>query len=102
MAKDPALGIRLEPDEREALDRAAKADERALSAMGRKILVEWLRTNGWLAERRPMSEVGDVGKSKQVKPAALKSGGIAKAGRAKPVAPPVAKARPGGRSSRAE
>lgn len=52
MAKDPALGIRLEPDERVALDRAAKADERALSAMGRKIIVEWLRTNGWMAERR--------------------------------------------------
>ena len=52
MAKDPALGIRLEPDEREALDRAAIADERALSAMGRKIIVEWLRTNGWMPERR--------------------------------------------------
>ena len=55
MAKDPALGIRLEPDEREALDRAAKADERALSAMGRKIIVEWLRTNGWMPERRQLA-----------------------------------------------
>ena len=52
MAKDPALGIRLEPDERDALERAAKADDRPLSAMGRKILVEWLRTNGWMPERR--------------------------------------------------
>lgn len=52
MAKDPALGIRLEQDEREALESAAKADERALSAMGRKIIVEWLRTNGWMPERR--------------------------------------------------
>ena len=52
MAKDPALGIRLEPDERLALERAAKADERALSAMGRKIIVEWLRTNDWMPERR--------------------------------------------------
>ena len=52
MTKDAALGIRLEPDEREALERAAKADERALSAMGRKIIVEWLRTNGWMPERR--------------------------------------------------
>ena len=52
MAKDPALGIRLEPDERDALDRASKADERALSAMGRKIIVEWLRSNGWMPERR--------------------------------------------------
>ena len=52
MAKDAALGIRLEPDERDALDRAATADERALSAMGRKIIVEWLRTNGWMPERR--------------------------------------------------
>lgn len=52
MAKDPALGIRLESDERAALERAAKADERPLSAMGRKILVEWLRGNGWMVERR--------------------------------------------------
>ena len=52
MAKDPALGIRLEPDERDALDRASKADERALSAMGRKIIVEWLRSNAWMPERR--------------------------------------------------
>jgi hypothetical protein len=52
MAKDAALGIRLEPDERDALERASKADERALSAMGRKIIVEWLRTNGWMPERR--------------------------------------------------
>ena len=62
MAKDPALGIRLETDEREALERAAKADERALSAMGRKILVEWLRTNGWMPERR--STPRDPGKAR--------------------------------------
>ncbi len=54
MAKDAALGIRLEPDERDALESAAKADERALSAMGRKIIVEWLRTNGWMPERRQL------------------------------------------------
>ena len=46
MAKEPALGIRLEKDEREALDRAADADDRTLSAMGRKVIVDWLRVNG--------------------------------------------------------
>jgi hypothetical protein len=50
MTKDPALGIRLEPDEREALTRAAKADKRPLSAMGRKIIADWLVENGWLKE----------------------------------------------------
>lgn len=44
---DP-LGIRLDPEEREALERAAKHDERPLSAMGRKAIVAWLREHGWL------------------------------------------------------
>jgi len=44
---DP-LGIRLDPEEREALERAAKHDERPLSAMGRKAIVAWLRQYGWL------------------------------------------------------
>lgn len=42
------LGIRLDPDEREALGRAAKADDRPISSLARKIIVAWLRENGWL------------------------------------------------------
>ncbi len=77
MAKDPALGIRLEPDERAALERAAKADERALSAMGRKIIVEWLRTNGWMQERRQLAR-----EPARAKPAALPPAkGVGRTGR---------------------
>ena len=53
MAKEPALGIRLEADEKDALERAALADDRALSAMGRKIIADWLRQHGWLKGREP-------------------------------------------------
>ena len=46
------LGIRLETAERAALDRAAIADQRPLSALGRRIITDWLMQNGWL-ETRP-------------------------------------------------
>jgi uncharacterized protein (DUF1778 family) len=36
------IGIRLEPDEREALREAAAADDRSISALARKIIVAWL------------------------------------------------------------
>ena len=55
VTKEPALGIRLELDEKAALDRAAKADQRTLSAMGRKIIADWLRANGWLGGAHPSS-----------------------------------------------
>ena len=50
MPKRPPLGIRFEDQEQDALERAAKADERPTSAMGRKIILDWLRANGFLAE----------------------------------------------------
>ena len=48
MVKETPMGIRLEPDEKAALERAAAADARAASALGRKIISDWLRKNGWL------------------------------------------------------
>lgn len=48
MAKADILGIRLNPAEQGALKRAASADDRPVSALARKVLVEWLRLNGWL------------------------------------------------------
>jgi hypothetical protein len=48
MAKTYAIGTRLEEEENEALKRAAAADDRAVSALMRRIIAEWLRTNGWL------------------------------------------------------
>lgn len=36
------------PKEREALEKAAEADNRPMSALARNIIVEWLRTKGLL------------------------------------------------------
>ena len=48
MVKTDPIGIRLEPAERDALERAAAGDDRPMSALARKVLVDWLRKNGWL------------------------------------------------------
>lgn len=48
MVKEGPLGVRLEKDEKDALDRAAREDDRPLSAMVRKITVQWLVENGYL------------------------------------------------------
>jgi hypothetical protein len=50
MAKGASIALRLDDNEREALERAAQADDRTMSALVRKILVEWLRANGWIEE----------------------------------------------------
>ena len=48
MTKRPPLGIRFEDQEQDALERAAAADQRPTSAMGRKIITDYLREKGWL------------------------------------------------------
>jgi len=48
MAKTPPLGVRLDPDVKAALERAAQADDRSLSALIAKIVAEWVRREGWL------------------------------------------------------
>lgn len=52
MTKKTPLGIRLEPDEHAALEKAATSEVLSMSALGRKIIVEWLRKNGWLKKPR--------------------------------------------------
>jgi uncharacterized protein (DUF1778 family) len=42
MAKNDPIGVRLEPDQRAALEQAAARDSRTLSAMVRKIIADWL------------------------------------------------------------
>ena len=37
------FSIRLSDQEREALERAAKADDRPVTAMARKIIADWLK-----------------------------------------------------------
>jgi hypothetical protein len=48
MAKLNPLGVRLEPDTRAALEKAAADDRRSISSMIDRILIEWLRANGYL------------------------------------------------------
>lgn len=51
MTKENAIGVRLEPDELEALRKAAKADARTLSAMLRKYAIDGLRRSGFLEDK---------------------------------------------------
>ncbi len=51
MAKTKHIGVRLEPAERDALERAATGDDRPTAALVRKIVVEWLRANGHLKDQ---------------------------------------------------
>jgi hypothetical protein len=39
----PILAIRLPPDHRIALERAARDDDRPVSTLARKIITDWLR-----------------------------------------------------------
>ncbi|HEX2526906.1 MAG TPA: hypothetical protein VHL31_11510 [Geminicoccus sp.] len=48
MAKTNSLGVRLQPDVKAALEKAAKDDMRSLSSLMEKIVTEWLRERGYL------------------------------------------------------
>lgn len=48
MEKLEPIGIRFADKERSALAKAAEADDRPLSSMARKLVVEALRKAGWL------------------------------------------------------
>ena len=61
VTRRPPLGIRFENDEQEALERAAALDDRPVSAMGRKIILDWLRTNGFLPEGPKLGPKGPDG-----------------------------------------
>jgi len=43
-----SLGVRVQPETKAALDKAAKDDLRSVSSLIEKILVEWLRERGYL------------------------------------------------------
>lgn len=55
MAKGNSLGVRVPPETKEALERAAQADMRSMASLIEKILTDWLRERGYLpqAEARP-------------------------------------------------
>jgi hypothetical protein len=42
------FSVRLNMAEREALERAATADDRPAAVLLRRIAKEWLKANGWL------------------------------------------------------
>jgi hypothetical protein len=48
MGKLPSLGIKVDPEIKDALQRAAAQESRSVSNMINKILVDWLRANGYL------------------------------------------------------
>jgi hypothetical protein len=52
MTKSDPIGVRLEPNEKDALEKAAAADDRSVSAMARKIITDWLKRNGHLKAPR--------------------------------------------------
>jgi hypothetical protein len=48
MAKTPSLGVRVLPEVKEALERAARDDDRSVSSMVERIISVWLRERGYL------------------------------------------------------
>ena len=48
MKRTTPISIRVAPDIKEALDRAAAADRRSVSSMVEKILADWLEDRGYL------------------------------------------------------
>lgn len=50
MAKTKHIGVRFDQAAREALERAARVDDRSMAALIRKVIEEWLRKNGHLKD----------------------------------------------------
>lgn len=48
MAKTAAIGIRVEPVIKEAIERAAADDRRTLASLVEKVLVDWLEAKNYL------------------------------------------------------
>ena len=52
MAKDEQLSFRASTEVREAIERAAEADDRTASYVMLKAIEAWLKQKGWLKEPR--------------------------------------------------
>lgn len=48
MPKTHSLGVRVQPEVKAALEKAAKDDMRSMSSLIEKALTEWLREKGYL------------------------------------------------------
>lgn len=53
MARTNPLGVRVEPEIKEALEKAAKDDDRSVSSMVERILKAWLTERGYLPKAGP-------------------------------------------------
>jgi uncharacterized protein (DUF1778 family) len=47
-SKRPTLNVRLDQDAKDALIKAAQADERSAQYLIERIVLDWLRSNGFL------------------------------------------------------
>lgn len=54
MARTNSLGVRVEQEIKDALEVAAKADDRSLSSMVERVLRGWLQENGFLPKPEPL------------------------------------------------
>jgi len=72
MGKTPSLGVRLQPEVKAALQRAAKEDVRSVSSLVEKILLGWLTEHGHM-------KAPPAPKAAAPKAAARKKAGAAKA-----------------------
>ena len=53
MQKTEIISVRMAPELRIALKRAAEADGRPLSSMLVKLATDWAKAHGWLKETKP-------------------------------------------------
>jgi hypothetical protein len=48
VARTASIGIRVEPELKDVIEKAAKADRRTMASLIEKVMVEWLKANGHL------------------------------------------------------
>ena len=55
MGRENVIGIRLTSDERKGLAKAAEAHAVPQSTLSRQIVLDWLRSNGWMGREAMQS-----------------------------------------------
>ncbi|TWB62942.1 ribbon-helix-helix domain-containing protein [Bradyrhizobium sacchari] len=57
MAKTAAISVRVPDDVKAAVEKAAEADSRSVASLVEKILVDYLKKNGYLKGPKPRATV---------------------------------------------
>jgi hypothetical protein len=70
MIKTPSLGVRLDPEVKDALENAAIDDARSVSSLVQKIVSEWLKEKGYLDGPAAPKPAGKGPRKARAKPAA--------------------------------